>query len=300
MKVSGVVGNPYLALMIPGVLLGAHVSVSGGIHKAFERGTKIGCTTMQVFTKNSNQWTGKAFTEEDITNYKIAQGKSTINPVFSHAAYLINLCAVNPAILQRSRAAFIDELSRARALGLRGVIVHPGSHLGAGESEGIRRIAESVNIAHRQTAGLSPLTILETTAGQGSAIGYRFEHLERIIDHIVEPRRMGVCIDTCHLFAAGYPIGTEKGWHAMMKELDDTVGLQRLAAVHVNDSKRSLGSRIDRHDHIGNGMIGRLGFELLMNDSRLADIPKILETEKSEDMHEDVINMTFLRSLVRS
>jgi deoxyribonuclease-4 len=285
--------------MAPALLLGTHVSTHGGIHKAFERGMKIGCTTMQVFTKNSNQWTGKAFTEEDIQNYKIARGKSTIDPVFAHAAYLINLCATNPATLTQSRAALIHELERAQQLGLRGVIVHPGSHLGLGEKEGIGRVAESINIVHWKTPAFSSLTILETTAGQGSAIGYRFEQLRRIADRVEDRRRLAICIDTCHLFAAGYPIGTDRGWHAMMDELDETVGLRNLVAVHVNDSKRELGSHVDRHTHIGKGLIGRRGFSLLMNDTRLASIPMILETEKSEDMHEDVENMMYLRSLVR-
>jgi deoxyribonuclease-4 len=285
--------------MTPTVLLGTHVSTRGGIHRAFERGTKIGCATMQVFTKNSNQWTGKAFTEEDIQNYKIAKVKSTIDPVFAHAAYLVNLCAANPATLIQSRSALIDELERAQQLSLRGVIVHPGSHLGAGEEEGIKRIAESIDVAHRKTPAFSTLTILETTAGQGNAIGYRFKHLRRIIDLVEDPRRVAICIDTCHLFAAGYPIGTDRGWHAMMNELEETVGLRKLVAVHVNDSKRELGSRVDRHTHIGKGLIGRRGFTLLMNDPRLASIPMILETEKSEDMHEDVENMRYLRSLVR-
>jgi len=286
--------------MATDILLGTHVSVSGGVHRAFERATKIGCATMQIFTKNSNQWTGKAFTEEDIASYKIARGKSTIDPVFSHASYLINLCATDPRTLTNSRNAFIDEFERAQVLDLRGVIVHPGSHLGAGERDGIRRIAESINLVHARTRGCSPLTVLETTAGQGSAIGYRLQHLQHIIDLVDDRQRMAICIDTCHLFAAGYPIGTEEGWHTMMTELDDTVGLARLAAIHVNDSKKDLGSRVDRHEHIARGLIGQRGFSLLMNDPRLAGVPKILETEKSEDMHEDVENMTYLRSLVRS
>jgi deoxyribonuclease-4 len=290
----------YLGEMPPTLLLGTHVSVRGGIYRAFERGTNIGCTTMQVFTKNSNQWTGKAFAEEDIQNYKIAQGKSTIDPVFAHAAYLINLCATNPVTLAKSRAALIDELERAQQLGLRGVIVHPGSHLGAGEEQGIERIAESINFVHRETPAFSTLTILETTAGQGTAIGYRLEHLKEIVNLVHDPGRVAVCIDTCHLFAAGYPIGTDHGWYAMMKELGETVGLSSLAAVHVNDSERECGSRVDRHEHIGKGLIGLQGFSLLMNDPRLASIPKILETEKSEDMHEDLENMLSLRSLIRT
>lgn len=281
------------------ILLGTHVSVSGGVHKAFERGARIGCETMQIFTKNSNQWTAKAFTEEDIQNYKIAQAKTTIQPVFAHAAYLINLCAINPATLASSRMAFIDELRRAHLLGLQGVIVHPGSHVGAGERDGINRIAESINLAHAETRRFPVHTVLETTAGQGTAIGYRFEHLKSIMEQVEDAGRVAVCFDTCHLFAAGYAIGTEKGWDSMMSDLAAVVGLEKLAAVHINDSRRECGSHVDRHEHIGKGMIGLKGFELLMNDPRLMTIPKILETEKSEDMHEDVENMAVLRSLVQ-
>jgi deoxyribonuclease-4 len=280
------------------ILLGTHVSVSGGIHKAFERGEQIGCTTMQVFTKNSNQWAGKALTGEDVQSYKTASGKSTIDPVFAHASYLINLCATNPAILARSRAALADELMRCSTLGIRGLVFHPGAHLGAGEEEGIRKIADSINDVHSRTGSIAPLTVLETTAGQGTAIGYRFEHLASIIDRCSAPDRIGVCIDTCHLFAAGYSIDSELTWNATLHDFDATVGLARLVAIHVNDSKRELGSRVDRHEHIGKGKIGPLAFRLLMNDPRLATVPKILETDKSDDMHEDVENMTYLRSLL--
>jgi len=282
------------------ILLGTHVSVHGGIHTAFERGMKIGCATMQVFTKNSNRWKAKTLTEEDIEKYKTARANATIHPVFAHASYLINLCATSPPTLAQSRSAFAEELRRCAALGLEGLIVHPGSHLGAGEPDGIRRIADSINLAHEQTPGLSVRTLLETTAGQGTAIGYRFEHLRDVFEHIDDRERVAICIDTCHLFASGYPIDTPEGWERTLHELQDTVGLSRLAAVHVNDSRRELGSRIDRHEHIGKGKIGLASFAFLMNDSRFAAIPKILETDKSEDMHEDVENMALLRSLVRT
>ena len=280
--------------------LGTHVSVSGGIHTAFGRAMKIGCATMQVFTKNSNQWTARPFTDEDIENYKTARGKATVDPVFAHAAYLINLCASNPATLARSRSALVDELRRCEALGLRGLIVHPGSHVGTGEEEGIRRISDSINLAHAATPGFHTLTILETTAGQGTTLGYRFNQIRKILDNIEDAHRMGVCIDTCHLFAAGYPIHTPEGWEETVSDFDATIGLDRLVAVHVNDSKRECGSRVDRHEHIGKGKIGLAGFSLLMNDQRFLSLPKILETDKSEDMHEDVENMAILRSLVRN
>jgi len=290
--------NLYLMCMQKKLLLGSHMSITGGIHTAFERAARIGCTTMQVFTKNSNQWTGKPLTEEDVHTYRTSEAKSVIAPVVAHAAYLINLCATNPTVLRKSRAAFIDELRRCERLGIYALIFHPGSHRGAGESDGINRIAESINIAHHETQGFRTLSTLETTAGQGSAIGYRFEQLRGIIDQVEENERLGVCMDTCHVFAAGYNISTEEGWADTLTQFHHIIGLNRLVAIHVNDSKRELGSRVDRHDHIGKGMIGTTGFRQLMNDSRLIHVPKILETEKSEDMHEDVENMNALKSLV--
>jgi len=279
-------------------LLGAHISTVGGVHTAFARGARIGCTTMQVFVKNNNQWSGKALTDEDVAKYKTEEAKTTIAPVVAHAAYLINLCATNADTLKRSRNAVVDELKRCEAFGIRALIFHPGAHLGAGEEEGIKRIAESLNLAHDKTQGFRVLSALECTAGQGSAIGYRFEHLRGIIDLVDEKKRMAVCLDTCHLFAAGYNIGTEQGWNAVIEEFDRIVGLHRLVAVHTNDSKRECGSRVDRHEHIGKGMIGLTAFRMVMNDPRLAHVPKILETEKSEDMHEDVENMNVLKSLL--
>jgi deoxyribonuclease-4 len=280
------------------LLIGAHVSASGGLHRAYERGAQIGCTTIQVFTKNSNQWKGGPITDEDIQNYKTAQRKAIIAPVIAHAAYLINLSASNPTVLRKSCLALEDELRRSEAYNLYGVVFHPGAHMGRGEEEGIRRVVESVNVVHQKTPGFSSLTILETTAGQGTALGYRFEQLRAMIGGIEQKQRVAVCIDTCHLFAAGYPIHTEQGWESTMQEFDDTIGFDRLAVVHVNDSKRELGSRVDRHEHIGKGKIGKEGFRKLTNDPRFSRLPKILETEKSEDMHEDIENMAVLRSLV--
>ena len=279
------------------VLLGAHMSTSGGVYSAFARGVSIGCTTMQVFVKNNNRWQARPYTDADIENYKTEEAKARVAPVVAHAAYLINLCAPDLTILKKSRTAFADELTRCEALGIKALIVHPGAHMGAGESPGIKRIAESLNLAHRQTSGFSVLSALESTAGQGSALGYRFEHLRDIIDRIEEKDRMAVCLDTCHLLAAGYDIRTQGGWEKTIGEFVDVVGIHRLVAVHVNDSKKELGSRVDRHEHIGRGKIGLEGFRALMNDPRLVDVPKILETPKSEDMHEDVENMSVLRSL---
>jgi len=281
------------------ILLGAHTSISGGIHTAFERGTAIGCTTMQIFTKNNNQWHSKPLTEADIQIYKIYQKKSRIKPVIAHTAYLINLCSTNKDVLAKSRKAFKDELSRCEILGIRCLVFHPGSHLGAGEKDGIKRIAESLNIVHEQTKGYKVLSVLETTAGQGTNVGYRFEHLREIIGLVEQKERMGVCVDTCHIFAAGYGISTERGYEKTFEEFDVILGFNRLKVFHVNDSKKGLGCRVDRHEHIGKGMIGNSAFRLLMNDRRFQKIPKIIETPKSEDMHEDIANLRKLRSLYR-
>lgn len=280
------------------VLLGAHMSIAGGVHNAVDRATSIGCTALQVFTKNNNQWSGKPIGEKDISLYKEKISAAGIAPVVSHDSYLINLCAVNPETLKKSRTAFIDELERCEQLGILLLNFHPGSHLGKGDDEGIKRICESLNIAHEKTKNFKTKSVLETTAGQGTNVGYKFEHLRAIIDGVEHPERMAVCIDTCHIFAAGYDLSTEKGYRETFSLFDDIIGLERLAAFHINDSKKGLGSRVDRHEHIGKGAIGLLGFELLMNDTRFARIPKILETPKSEDLHEDVENMRVLKSLL--
>jgi len=270
------------------------------MHQAFARATQIGCATMQVFVKNANQWNARPLTEPDIQTYKTAAAGASVYPVVAHAAYLINLCAVQQETLQRSRRGYEDELLRCESLDIMGLVVHPGAHMGAGEDEGIKRIAESLNIIHERTPGFRTLSLLEVTAGQGTSIGYRFEHLRGIIDLLDEPARAGICLDTCHVFAAGYDIRTDEGWEHMLHELDTVLSLDRLKVIHVNDSEKDLGSRRDRHEHIGKGKIGLEGFRFLMNDPRLAKVPKILETDKSEDMHEDIENMNLLRSLLRS
>lgn len=279
-------------------LLGTHISVAGGLHTAFERASRIGCTTMQIFVKNANMWKARPASAADISRFRDAAAASPVSPVIAHAAYLINLCAAKPEVLDKSIGAFEDELRRCEELGIHALVVHPGAHVGAGEEDGMRRIAESLNEIHRRTPGFHTLSTLETTAGQGTTLGYRFEQLRRIIDLVDEKNRMAVCIDTCHVFAAGYPLHTAEGWRTTMDEFDRTIGLSRLAVIHVNDSKKPFGSRLDRHEHIGRGEIGLEGFRPLMNDPRLAAVPKILETDKSDDMHEDVENMAALRSLL--
>ncbi len=282
-----------------GLLLGAHMSIAGGVHTAIERGNRIGCTTIQMFVKNNNQWLGKPLAETDRATYKDLLLKSSIGPVVVHDTYLINLCAKDKSILRKSRAALKDELNRCELLGVAYLNFHPGAHVGLGETEGIKLIAESLDIVHDQTKGYHVKSVIETTAGQGTAIGYRFEQIRSIIDAVEIKERMAVCVDTCHVFAAGYDITTEAGYEKTFDEFDAIIGLANLVAFHVNDSKRPLGSRVDRHEHIGKGYIGLAGFRLLMNDERFRSIPKILETVKGPDMEEDIANMKVLRRLIK-
>jgi deoxyribonuclease-4 len=275
------------------------MSIAGGVHCAVERAESIGCTTMQMFVKNNNQWLGKKLTTEDISTYKKLLRESSVGPVVVHDTYLINLCATDKVILQKSRDALRDELDRCEMLGVEYLNFHPGSHMGAGEKDGMERIGESLNLIHAQTSGYRVKSVIETTAGQGTAIGYRFEHLRQIIDLVEQRERMAVCVDTCHIFAAGYDIVTEVGYEHTFREFDSVIGLHRLVAFHVNDAKRERGSRVDRHEHIGKGTIGKAGFRLLMNDERFRAIPKILETPKGPEMKEDIKNMRVLKSLMK-
>lgn len=279
-------------------LLGAHMSVAGGVSKALERGRSIGCDTIQIFTRNNNRWHSKPIAPEEIERFREQVKTTGIWPVFSHAAYLINLASPDDALWEKSIAAFIDELERAEALGLMGVVLHPGSHMGSGEAVGIARIATALDRCHEATEGIQALTLLEVTAGTGDHLGYRFEQLAAIRERVKHPERVAFCFDTCHAFAAGYDFRTREGYEEVMALFDRVLGLERLKAVHLNDSKYPLGSRKDRHEHIGKGHIGLDGFRWLLNDPRLQDIPMVLETPKSPDMHEDVENLRVLRSLV--
>ncbi len=284
----------------PQPLIGAHESIAGGVYTAFERGKRAGCRTLQVFTKNSNQWNVAPLSAKDIANYKTAESESSISPVIAHDSYLINLCAKDTLILRKSREAFIDELQRCNQLGIPLLNFHPGAHVGAGEKEGIALIIESLNYAHEQTKNIGVKSIVETTAGQGSTLGYRFEQLREIIDGVESQERMGVCIDTCHIFAAGYDISTEHGYNETMELFGDIIGFDKLAAIHMNDSKKPLGSRVDRHEHIGKGAIGEMGFRCIMRDERLVNVPKILETPKGEDLQEDIMNLATLLRLMKA
>lgn len=280
------------------MLLGAHMSVSGGLASAFERARSIGIPTMQIFTKNQNRWQQKSATPDEVAAWGAMQQETGIAPVISHAAYLINLGSPSDDIWEKSVAAMTDELARAEELGLLGVVLHPGAHMGSGEEAGLARIALGLDRCHAATAGFQTLTLLEGTAGQGSALGHTFEQLRGILDRVAEPERVAFCLDTCHLFAAGYDLRSVETYAETMARFDELIGLARLRCFHFNDSKKGLGSHVDRHDHIGAGLLGKEAFRLILNDPRLAGVPKILETPKSEDMHEDVENLTALRELM--
>ncbi len=280
-------------------LLGAHTSTSGGVSKAVERAEKLSFTAIQIFTKNNNRWVAKSIENKEINKFKSSLENSNIKFVVAHDSYLINLCASNPELLEKSRLAFIDELTRCEQLGIPYLNFHPGSHTGRGEEEGLKVIAESINVAHDKTKDFKVSSMLEITAGQGTALGYRFEHIAKIIELVKDKNRMSVCIDTAHLFAAGYDFRTRDTYYKTMKDFDRIIGLSKLKCFHMNDSKKELGSRVDRHEHIGNGFIGIEGFRNIMNDEKLSSIPKILETPKGKDQLEDLENLDVLRSLIK-
>jgi deoxyribonuclease-4 len=281
-------------------LLGAHTSISGGVAAAVDLATKLGFTAIQIFSKNNTRWSQRPFKQSEIEEFKSKLNSSQIKFVCVHDSYLINLCANNPDFRKKSEAAFWDEIERCQQLGIEYLNFHPGAHGGAGEEEGIKIIAETLNILHQKTKGYKVSSMLEATAGQGSAIGYRFEHLRMIMDLVEDKDRMSVCIDTAHIFAAGYDIQTPEAYKKTMKEFDEIVGLEKLKCFHINDSKKPFGSRVDRHEHIGKGLIGKEGFKNIMNDKRLKHIPKILETPKGKEHLEDVENLTVLRSLIEN
>jgi deoxyribonuclease-4 len=275
------------------------MSISGGVFNAPLFGQELGCSTIQIFTKNNNQWKAKELTAEDVEKFFENQQKTGISPIVGHNGYLINLASPREDIYERSLQAMLIELQRAELLRLPCLVMHPGSHLGSGEKEGIKRIISSINWLHRKTKGYRVMMLLETTAGQGNSIGYRFEQLAGIIEGVKDSRRLGVCFDTCHAFAAGYDMRNKKTYQATFREFDKFIGLSRLKVIHVNDSMRELGSRVDRHQHIGRGKIGLEGFRLLMNDRRFRDVPKILETPKEEGAEKDINNLNLLRSLIK-
>ena len=280
------------------MLLGAHESVAGGAATAIERGRADGCQAIQIFARPSAQWRAKPFSPEEVSQFR-SEHASVGWPVLSHASYLINLCAVDPVLLDKSRLAMEDELVRAEELGLDYVVVHLGAHLGCGEEEGAAAVARTLSWLHERTRGFRVRLLLELTAGQGSCLGCRFEDLARILEGSAGGHRLGVCFDTCHALAAGHDLTTDAGYDRVFAAFDRTIGLERLLAFHLNDSKTPLGSRVDRHQEIGDGFLGLLPFWRLVNDPRFATTPAVLETPSGSDkLPSFARNLQRLRALI--
>ena len=279
------------------IVLGAHMSIRGGVSMAVERARAIRCTAMQIFVKNNMQWFARPLSREEIRAFLDHVQRRELSSVFGHANYLINLAATNPQFHANSIRALAEELVRADQLELPFLVLHPGAHLGAGEEAGLKKIVDSIDEVFRKIPKVKTKIALEITAGQGTCIGHRFEHLAHIIANVREPERLRVCVDTAHLFAAGYEIGSESGVKKTFHEFDRVIGRNRLVAIHVNDSKTHCGSRVDRHEHIGKGRIGLAAFRFIMQRPRFRKIPKVLETPKGKDLAEDVINLKTLQRL---
>ena len=274
------------------------MSIAGGAHMAIARGCSIGCTAMQIFVKNNMQWFARPLRREEIRAFINHQQRSELLSIFAHANYLINLAATNPQFHANSLRSLSEELTRADQLELPFLVLHPGAHLGAGEEAGLDRIVASINAVFSGIPEVKTRIALETTAGQGSCLGHTFEQIAYVIEHVREPERLCVCLDTAHVFAAGYEIGTEAAVRKTFRDFNRTIGLDRLAAIHLNDSKTARGSRVDRHEHIGKGRIGLDAFRFIMRDRRFRKIPKVLETPKEKNLAEDVENMKTLRRLL--
>lgn len=281
-------------------LFGAHMSIAGGLHQAVLAARAHGCDTMQLFTKSSNQWNAKKLVEEEVRLFRKTLRAARLRGPMAHDSYLINLASPDDALYRRSIEAFVVELERAERLGLRYLVMHPGSPLDSGEEAGVRRVAAALDEVHGRCPGFRAQILLETTAGQGSNLGHRFEHLARILELVRAPDRLGVCFDTCHVFAAGYALAPEKEYRATLRAFDRVIGLKRLRVFHVNDSLKPKGSRVDRHAHIGRGCLGLEPFRLLVNDRRFRNRPMVLETSKEDGDETDMdrVNLAVLRGLL--
>lgn len=279
-------------------ILGTHESIAGGFDCAVDRAHRCGCECVQLFTKNNNQWAARDITPDEASRFGAAMHTLGITHPLAHDSYLINLASPDPRLWRKSVDAFVAELHRAETLGIPYVVTHPGAFTTATEAIGLQNIVRAIDAVVAETGNLKARCLLETTSGQGTALGWRFEQLAAILDGVKEPDRLGFCFDTCHVFAAGYPMGTEEEYEATMTAFDRWLGVKRIKAFHLNDSRRELGSRIDRHEHIGRGHLGIEPFRHLLNDPRFHDVPMYLETPKGEEDGEDldVVNLRTLRS----
>ncbi len=281
-------------------LLGAHMSIAGGYDQAVERAFQAGCQCVQIFTKNNNQWRAKPITEPEIDRFQSQLACRKITHPIAHASYLLNLGSPDKALWRKSIDALVVEMQRIEQLRIPYLIIHPGAFCEGTEAAGIRLIARALDEMERQTRGASTACLLETTAGQGTSIGWRFEQLADLLQRVKSPERFGVCFDTCHVFAAGYPLSSEREYRATFRAFNKLVGLGQIKAFHLNDSKRPLGSRVDRHEHIGKGHLGLEAFRLLLNDRRFAKVPKYLETPKEDPPGKawDKMNLRQLKKLI--
>jgi len=277
--------------------LGAHMSIAGGLHLALERGRAIGCGAVQIFLKNQRQWAARPLSPDEVRAFHAARRQTRIRHVFAHASYLINLAAPGEPQWRQAVDAFVDELERAEALGLACLVIHPGSHMGAGREAGVTRVVAALDEATRRTPGYRARIALENTAGAGNVIGSRLPDLGELLRRAARPERLGVCIDTCHLYAAGYDLRARAGWQAAVEAWAEHVGLARIVAFHLNDARAPLGSGLDRHEHIGHGFLGLAPFRRLLNDIRFSRVPKVLETAKEPEPVADLRNLATLRRL---
>jgi deoxyribonuclease-4 len=280
-------------------ILGAHMSIAGGISQALARGQEAGCECVQIFTKSSRQWAAKPYPREEIEAFRTAQRESGIKLVVAHDSYLVNLGATDETLRKKSIAGVIDELERCEQIGVPLLIAHPGAHVGAGEEAGIRNIAQAIDEAHQACPGYQVKIALEITAGQGSNLGYKFEQMGQIIDAVKDNGRLRLCFDTEHAFAAGYDLRDDEGYERTFAELDQHVGLELLAAFHINDSMKPLNSRVDRHEHIGKGHLGLELFRRLVNDPRFAGVPMCLETDHGPEMRDIIEDLQQLHRLLK-
>jgi deoxyribonuclease-4 len=278
------------------------MSISGGLYKAPLKGREAGCQVIQIFTRNRNRWKSKKLPTKEIDLFHKACEETSIRVVAAHSSYLINLASTRSHVFEKSVHALLQELERAELLEIPYLVMHPGAHVGGGEKKGLKRIAVALNDVLERTSDYRVKILLETTAGQGTSLGYRLEHLAEILEMTESQDRLGICMDTCHAFAAGYDFRTAKAYRQFLKEFDRILGLDRLGLFHINDSKNGLGSRVDRHEHPGAGCIGLKPFSFFLNDPKLAHLPFLIETPKGKNkdgLDWDRVNLNLLRSLIK-
>lgn len=283
-------------------LLGAHMSISGGLHRAPLKGKEVGCQAIQIFTRNRNRWESKELSSEDIDLFHKACEETSIPVVAAHSSYLINLASMRSNVFEKSVHALFQELERVERLKIPYLVMHPGAHVGGGEKKGLEQIAGALKGVLERTSDYRVKILLETTAGQGTSLGYRLEHLAEILEMAKFRDRLGICLDTCHAFAAGYDFRTVKAYRQFLREFDRILGLARLRLFHINDSKTGLGSRVDRHEHLGAGCIGPKAFSFFLNDPKLAHLPFLIETPKGKNKRGqdwDSVNLNLLKSLIK-